>query len=179
MKGLWRVNKTVQRYKNSWLELNEDQVVRPDGEFGIFATVSMRPGVSVLAMDSDSRVYLTNEYRYAIERESIEVVSGGIEEGESPYVAARRELREELGIEAAQWIELGSVDPFTSSIHSPAKLYLARNLCLVEPEPEATEIIKVLKVDLNEAMRMVLESEITHGPSCVLILKTHLLRNDQ
>lgn len=179
MKGLWLVEETVQKYKNDWLEVSEDQVVRPDGKAGAFATVRMKPGVSVLAMNDLAQVYLTGEYRYAIEQESIEVVSGGIDEGESPTVAARRELREELGIEAAQWIDLGLVDPFTSAIHSPARLFLARKLSLVKPEPESTEVIRVLKVDLSEAVRMVMESEITHGPSCILILKTYHFLNSE
>jgi ADP-ribose pyrophosphatase len=179
MKGLWLVEESVQKYKNAWLELSEDKVVRPDGKAGTFATVRMKPGVSILAMNDLAQVYLTSEYRYAVERESIEVVSGGIDEDELPPVAARRELREELGIEAAQWIDLGLVDPFTSTIHSPATLFLARKLSLVEPKPESTEVISVLMVDLNEALRMVMESEITHGPSCVLILKTYLLLNGE
>lgn len=179
MKGLWLVEETVQKYQNAWLELSEDKVVKPDGKPGTFATVRMKPGVSVLAMDDLAQVYLTSEYRYAVARESIEVVSGGIDEDEPPPVAARRELREELGIEAAQWINLGLVDPFTSAIHSPATLFLARKLSLVEREPESTEVIRVLKVDLSEAVRMVMESEITHGPSCVLILKTYLLLNSE
>lgn len=178
-KGLWLVENVVQRYKDAWLEVNVDQVVRPDGKPGTFATVRMKPGVSVLAMDHLGQVYLTSEYRYAVERESIEVVSGGIDENELPPAAARRELREELGIEAAQWIDLGQVDPLTSAINSPATLFLARQLTLVEPEPEGTEIIKVLKLDLSEAVGMVMKSEITHGPSCVLILKTYtFLKSD-
>jgi 8-oxo-dGTP pyrophosphatase MutT (NUDIX family) len=173
MKGLWLSEESVLKFKNDWLELNEDQVVRPDGKPGTFATVTMKPGVSVLAMDDLAQVYLTSEYRYAIERESVEVVSGGIDVDELAIVAARRELREELGIEAAQWLDLGVVDPFTSVIHSQATLFLARKLSLFNAEPEGTEVIKVLKLDLNEAVRMVMESEITHGPSCVLILKAH------
>jgi 8-oxo-dGTP pyrophosphatase MutT (NUDIX family) len=174
MKGLWSVGETLQRYKNAWIEVNEDQVVRPDGESEIFATVTMRPGVSVLALDDKGMVYLTSEYRYAVERDSVEVVSGGIEPDEQPLTAARRELLEELGIEAAEWTELGTVDPFTSAIYSPATLYLARQLKMGEPSPECTEIISVIKVDFTEAVRMVMASEITHGPSCVLILKAYL-----
>ena len=177
MKGLWLTEESVLKYKNAWLELSEDQVVRPDGKPGTFATVTMKPGVSVLAIDDLGQVYLTSEYRYAIERESVEVVSGGIDDGEPPIVAARRELREELGIEASQWVDLGTVDPFTSAIHSSATLFLAKELSLFSPEPEGTELIKVLHVDLLEAVRMVNQSEITHGPSCVVILKAYLLLN--
>ena len=179
-KGLWQVEETVQLYKNGWLEVCEDKVIRPDDQAGSFVTVKMRPGVSVLAVDETRQVYLTSEFRYAIVRPSIEVVSGAVEADEPPLNAARRELREELGIEAAAWIDLGSIDPFTSLIHSPAALFLARNLSFVEPHCDDTEIIRAVKVKLSEAVRMVMESEITHGPSCVLILKTnHFLNSEQ
>ncbi len=169
----------MQRYKSAWLEVCEDRVVKPDGQAGSFATVKMRPGVSVLAMDEDWQIYLTSEFRYAVGRESIEVVSGAIDEDELPPVAARRELREELGIEAAEWVDLGSVDPFTSVVHSPASLFLATKLSFAETDREPTEIIRVVKVELGEAVRMVMESEIRHGPSCVLILKTNHFLNSQ
>ena len=179
-KGFWRVEETVQLHKNGWLEVCEDRVIRPDEQAESFVTVKMRPGVSVLAMDEARQVYLTSEFRYAIERESIEAVSGGVEADELPLSAARRELREELGIEAAEWTDLGSVDPFTSLVHSPADLFLARNLSFVDSHCDGTEIIQLVKVKLGEAVRMVMESEITHGPSCVLILKTnHFLNNEK
>lgn len=173
--GPWLVESTVQRYKDDWLEVNEDRVIRPDGKPGSFATVRMKPGVSVLAMDDDGSVFLTIEYKYAIARESIEVVSGGVEEGESTMGAARRELREELGFEAGEWTALDSVDPFTSAINSPAALFLARKISVFEATPEGTELIKMLRLDLSEAVQMVMDGKITHGPSCVLLLKASLL----
>lgn len=176
-KGPWLVEETVQRYQSSRLEVYEDIVIAPNGQSGTFATATMKPGVSVLALDD--QVYLTREFRYAIERESIEVVSGAIDDDELALSAARRELREELGIKASEWIELGSVDPFTSIIHSPASLFLARGLSFVEPDCDDTEIIQVVKVKLSEAVRMVMESEITHGPSCILILKTNHFLNSE
>src|ERR1043166_6310072 len=104
-KGPWLVEETVQRYQSSRLEVYEDIVIAPNGQSGTFATATMKPGVSVLALDD--QVYLTREFRYAIERESIEVVSGEIDDDELALSAARRELREELGIEASEWIGRG------------------------------------------------------------------------
>jgi ADP-ribose pyrophosphatase len=174
-KGPWTVEATREVYASPWVEVTEDSVVRPDGARGRFATVRLRPGVSVLALDSEGFAHLTREYRYAIERESVEVVSGGVDGDEPALAAARRELREELGIEAAEWVDLGAVDPFTSVVASPARLFLARSLTRVPPEREATEVIEHVEVPMGEAVRMVLDGEITHGPSCVLILKAHLL----
>lgn len=170
-KGPWTIKETIPKYKNSWIEVKEDQVIRPDGKPGIFGVVSMMPGVSVLPLDEGGFVYLTSEFHYAIEQNSIEVVSGAIDENEKSLDAAKRELEEELGIKAEEWIELGMVNPFTTVIKSPAYLFLARKLNFTKTNQEGTENIKLVKIKFDKAIRMVMESKITHGPSCVLILK--------
>jgi ADP-ribose pyrophosphatase len=134
----------------------------------------MKPGVSVLPLDSEGCVYLTDEFHYAVGRDTIETVSGGVEPSEEPLDAARRELREELGIQAGRWTDLGSVDPFTTVVVSPATLFLARELTFTNRSPEGSEKIRPVKVELAEAVDWVAGSKITHGPSCVLILKAHL-----
>lgn len=172
-KGSWLVEESIQRYQNDWLDVWEDKVIRSNGQLGSFATVKIRPGVSVLAVDDEDEVYLTREYRYAIEQESIEVVSGAIEGDELPEASARRELREELGIEAKRLIDLGTVHPLTSLLNSPANLFIAQGLQYFEADPQDAEIIQMVKVSLSEAVRMVMDSEIKHAPSCVLILKAN------
>jgi 8-oxo-dGTP pyrophosphatase MutT (NUDIX family) len=176
-KGPWQVEATTQKYKSAWVEVTEDKVIQPNGKAGSFATVKLKPGVSVLAIGDDDQVYLTSEYRYAIEQKSIEVVSGAVDADETPEMAAKRELREELGIEAEDWVDLGTVDPLTSILHSPARLFLAKELSFFEPQTEDSEIIELVQMKLNEAVQMVMDSKITHGPSCVLILKAnHFLK---
>ncbi|MCK4553978.1 NUDIX hydrolase [Candidatus Parcubacteria bacterium] len=169
--GPWKIKESHKKYKNSWINVREDKVIRPDGKDGIFGVVEMVEGVSVLPFDDSGYVYLTDEFHYAVKRDSIEVVSGGIDKKETPLNAAKRELREEIGILAEEWIDLGTVDPFTTVIKSPSIIYLARKLQFVEANPEGTEQIKIIKVKFDEAFKMVMESKITHGPSCILILK--------
>lgn len=169
--GPWTINSSEIKYKNPWIEVVEDQVIRPDGKPGIFGVVNMQAGVSVLAMDGEGNVYLTKEFRYGLQQDSVEVVSGGIDEGETPRKAAERELKEEIGAVSSDWTDLGLLNPFTSVVKSPAHLFLARNLVFGENEREGTEQITLFKVPFTEAVRMVMESEITHGQSCVLILK--------
>jgi 8-oxo-dGTP pyrophosphatase MutT (NUDIX family) len=169
--GPWTINASTVKYEHKLLTVNEDQVTRPDGTPGIYATARVKAGVSVLALDDEGFVYLASEFRYAVGRQTLEVVSGAIDEGEQIETAARRELREELGIEAAQLTALGRVDPMTSLIDSPAHLFLARKLRFVAQQPEGSERIVTVKLILAEATRLVYESEITHGASCVLILR--------
>ena len=133
--------------------------------------MTMQPGVSVLAVDSRNEAYLVNEYAYALETNSIEVVSGGIDPSENPLQAAKRELKEESGLEAEEWIDLGTVNPFTSIVESPSYLFLARRLKEGASSLENGEFLEVAKMPLKKAVEMVMQSKITHGPSCALILK--------
>jgi 8-oxo-dGTP pyrophosphatase MutT (NUDIX family) len=175
--GPWQIHSRKQIYRDAWIELVRDEVTRPDGAAGSHCVVRLKPGVSVLPLDAEEFVHLTEEFHYGVGRTTIEVVSGGIEPGEDPLVAARRELQEELGITAGEWIDLGVCDPFTSVVVSPTRLFLARQLSFGPTTLEGTELIHRRAVPLAEAVQMVLDSRITHGPSCVLILKAnHLLK---
>jgi len=169
--GPWTIQETSCKYEDSFINVRKDQVLRPDGQTGSYATVTMKPGVAVLPIDSNGIVYLTQQFRYALGKESIEVVSGGLEEQELPLESAKRELQEELGIEADEWTNLGSFDLDTSIINCPVHLFLAKHLNFIETDQEGTETIETVKVSLNAAIQMVMESAITHSPSCVLILK--------
>ncbi len=173
--GPWKIESSKVIYHDPWVELIKDEVIRPDGKPGTYCVVNIKAGVSVLAMDADENVYLTEEFHYAIRKDSIETVSGGIDSGESPLQAAKRELKEELGIVADQWTAVGTVDPFTSSLYSPTELFLAQGLTFGEPSPEGTELITLKKFPFHEALQMVMKSEITHAPSCVLILKVAMM----
>ncbi len=169
--GPWKIKDSQVKYKNPWISVREDQVIRPDGKDGIFGVVEMVAGASVLPLDSEGFVYLTKEFHYAIEQDSLEVVSGAIEEGETELEAAKRELKEELGVEANEWIDLGMMNPFTTVVKSPATLFLAKDIRFSEANPEGTEKIDLVKVKFDDAVKMVMDSQITHGQSCVLILK--------
>jgi 8-oxo-dGTP pyrophosphatase MutT (NUDIX family) len=130
--------------------------------------------VAVLPLDGDGTNYLVKQFRYAVGSESIEVACGRGDEGETPADAARRELREELGIEASEWADLGTIDLDTSIVRCKVGLFLARRLTHTETEREGTEAMETIRVPFGEAVRMVLEGEISHAASCVLILKARL-----
>ncbi len=172
--GPWQIIETKQVYRDPWFRVERDDVIRPDGELGTYTVVHLKPGVCVLALDDEGQVCLTKEFHYAVGRTTIEAVSGGIEPDEDPLVTAKRELKEELGISADDWQELGVVDPFTASILSPARLYLARTLTFGRQNLEGTETIELVKMPLEEAVRHVIGNHITHSPTAMLILKTWL-----
>lgn len=171
--GPWKIKESREIYKNFWMKFREDKVVGPDGKDRSIAILEARNGVSVLPMDESGYVYLEDQFRYVMEGHSIEAGGGGVDWDENALDAAKRELQEELGIEAGEWIDLGLVNPFTSIVKSSQQLFLAKGLKFGENNQDSVENIKLVKVKLEEALRMVMDGTITYAPSCVLILKAN------
>jgi len=176
-RGEWTVLDSTVHYRNPWITVREDRVIQPDGQEGAFGVAEMKPGVSVLPVDDDGTVYLVRVYRYTLDRYCLETLAGGVEEDEDPEEAARREMREEAGIEAAELIDLGVVDQLTEVVISPDRLYLARGLSFREPDREETEQIERVAVPLEQAVAWAHDGAISHAASVVLILKAARLLN--
>jgi ADP-ribose pyrophosphatase len=172
-RGPWTIKATHQKFKNELIELNEDEVTKPDGSEGVYATVSMLEGVAVLAVGDDGTAYFIKEFRYALGRENVEVVAGGVEGGEETVDAARRELREELGIEAEEFVGLGAVEYATSILKSASTLFLARGLRFTGKDEDASEIIGTVKMPLEEAVARSLGGDFIHAVTALLVLRAH------
>ena len=172
--GPWQITDTQKQYENPWIRVDEHAVIHPDGKAGIFGIVSILPGVSVLAMDEEHDVYLCREFRFAKGYESLEAVCGGINQGETYLQAAQRELLEELGIEAADWTDLGEVNSLTTVVNSPQRIFLAQQLSFHKAQPEGSEQITMVKLPFREVLQSVIEGTITHDLTCILVLKTYL-----
>lgn len=168
--GPWQILETELVYRDAFVALTLDRVIRPDAKAGKHVVVEMKPGVCVLPLDLNGFVHLTREFHYAIGRVSLEGVSGGIEAGENPLVTAQRELKEELGLHADHWKSLTTLDPYTTIIRSPVELFLATRLSPVLACPEGTEQIESVALPLEQAVQWVASGQITHGPTCVALL---------
>lgn len=123
----WRTLTTRTAYQNPWITVREDEVLRPDGSEGVYGVVEVRDAVFVVALDDDDRVLLVTVDRYTTGPGSVEVPSGG-GEGQDPLHAARRELREETGLEAAAWKRLGRLEVLNGVTTAHMVVFLARGL---------------------------------------------------
>lgn len=158
----WRTDDSRVVYSNRWISVREDAVTGPAGP-GIYGVVTVRhPAVFVVAIDADDRVCLVTLERYTTGR-SIEVPAGG-SDGEDPIVAARRELREETGMEADEWEELGRMNALNGVTEAPEHIFLARGLHAVGGDEQAEEgIEQVSWVRFGDVLAMIADGRITDG----------------
>ena len=170
--GPYEVLTSEVKYQNRWITVREDAVVRPGEVRGIFGVVEMVPGSLVVVLDDHQNVFLVREFKYGIRRDSLELISGGLEVNESPLEGAKRELKEELGLVAEEWTDLGMVDPFTTVVRSPNYMFLARKLREGKANPDEGEELWVVKLPFEKVLALVFNGEITHSASCVAILRT-------
>ena len=124
--------------------------------------VAMHVGASaVLPVDGEGNVYLVRQFRAPIEQVLLEIPAGKLDSvNEDRLLAAKRELREETGLEAESWLHL--TDTFTTAGFSNERisLYLARNLRQGESRPDEDEFLNLIKMPFEEAFSMVMRGEI-------------------
>lgn len=174
--GPWTVLSTRHPHRDDFIDVAVDDVLQPDGVPGQYATVRMTPGVTILPVDDDGRVHLVRQFRYALGADSLEAPAGGIEDGEEPLEAARRELHEEAGIEADAWESLGTVHIDTSIVHCPDHLFIARGLSFTDPDRDDTEAMRTVRMPLAEAVEAVVRGDIVQASTCVVLLRADRLQ---
>lgn len=122
--------------------------------------VLRNPVVTVFALTENNEIYLISQYRRLLERTTLEAVAGFIDEGETPLEAAKRELKEEIGVTASDWKDLRVLNTAASVTKGEAHLFLARGLEIGTPEPEDDEDITPVLVPFEKAVEKVLTGEI-------------------
>jgi 8-oxo-dGTP pyrophosphatase MutT (NUDIX family) len=159
-------------YVNPWLRLREDHVIRPDGKPGIYGVVEFKNyALGVVAVTDTLETFLVGQWRYTLGRYSWELPEGGGAKHLTPLESIQRELKEETGIVASEWIDLGPFDLSNSVTDETGRVFLARGLTVGESEPDGDEVLAVRRVPLTEAQRMCLDGRITDAVSIIGIFR--------
>jgi 8-oxo-dGTP pyrophosphatase MutT (NUDIX family) len=177
IRGNWSINSSETKYDNPWITVTEHQVINPSGNPGIYGEVHFKNiAIGIVALDNQDNIYMVNQFRFVLNQDSLEIPEGGGGLDIDPLLSAKRELKEETGLEANSWEKLIELHLSNSVSNEKAIVYLAKELIQGEMELEETEDIVVSKLSLKEAYDMVNENKITDAISVAAILKLYILQ---
>jgi 8-oxo-dGTP pyrophosphatase MutT (NUDIX family) len=174
----WRRVSRRVAYDNPWIQVLHDDVVRPDGQPGIYGVVHFKNrAIGVVPIDAGDRVLLVGQYRYTFDHYSWEIPEGGGRFDEEPEEAARRELVEETGYCGGEWRELCRAELSNSVTDEVTILFVATGLEEGPAAPEGTEQLELRWVPFDEAMAMIGRGEIADAMTILALQAVALERS--
>lgn len=146
-------------FESPWCTL----VARPAPDGKPYYMLELSDYVAVVALTPDREMVLVRQYRTVVGRDTFELPSGHIDAGETPEVAARRELLEETGMASEQLEFLGVLVPDVGRLANRMWCYFAPDVRRVAAPIESGEGISVVTVSEREAMAMAGDGRMDHA----------------
>ena len=126
-------------YRNQWLRLREDKILRSNGREGIYSVVD-KDDCAIILPIQDGQIWLVEQYRYTIQQRALELPQGGWEmEIADPEALARGELKEETGLHAEEMTYLGYLWIAYGFCRQKQHVFVATGLTLQERDPDDEE----------------------------------------
>lgn len=159
------------------IRVTYDKVLLENGNTSTREVVHHHGGACILPVDENQNITLVRQYRYALGEEMWELPAGKLEKDENPFEAAKRELAEECGLTADHFTDLGVVYPTVGYDSEKIYLWAATGLHNVSQHLDEDEFLDVVKMPLDEALRLVLDGTIKDSKTQIGILKYAMLRD--
>ena len=163
-------------YKGKIVTLKVDEVEMPDGSLAERELVFHPGGVGVVAIDEDDRVVLVKQFRKPIEDAIYEIPAGKLDAGEDHRLCGMRELEEETGLKAEEFVYLGFIYPSPGFTDEKTHMYLATGLTQGETHPDPDEYLDIVRMPLNEVLSKIMKNEINDAKTVAGILKAVSLK---
>lgn len=149
------------------LTVKRDLVRLPNGHTSQREYVTHSGAVAVVALLANGNVVLERQFRYPLHQVFIELPAGKIDPGEDILVTGQRELLEETGYSAAEWIKLGLQHPCIGYSNEVIHIYLARGLDAGSHQRDDDELLEVFEASFADCMNMIHSGKITDGKTIV------------
>lgn len=170
----WKRGLARPIYANPWIEVTEYDAVAPTGRPALYGLVSFRNvATAILPIHDDGTIVLVGQHRFPFDAYSWELPEGGAPKDEDPLAGARRELREEAGLEAAEWREVLRMQLSNSVTDEAAVGYLATGLSDASggAAPDDTELLALARVPFREALDAAMSGEMQDVLTVAMLLR--------
>ena len=154
------------------LHVRRDTVALPNGRSAVREVIRHIGAVCVIPVTDDGQVIVERQYRYPIDRVITEIPAGKLDSREEDRLEAiKRELREETGYTAEEWISLGDFHPAPAYSDEYISMYMARKLHAGNRHLDADEFLDVFTVPLKDLVEDVMAGRISDAKTQTAVLK--------
>lgn len=164
-------------YDGKIIKVRREKVELQDGRIADRELVGHSGGVGIIAVDN-GQVFMVSQYRIAARSIMLEIPAGKLEYGEDPLECGKRELIEETGYRAEEFIHLGEYFATPGYCEEKLNIYLARGLSFVGQNLDDGEFLNVKKYSLDELYQMVMDNRIYDAKTAIAILKAYNMRKE-
>lgn len=169
--GRWRTLGVEYLYRSPWCSFRVDEVRLPDGAEIGYGVLESAGFAAVVPVTDEGNVVLVRQWRQPAGSFTLELPGGGLEGGEEPREAARRELLEETGYRAEDLSYLALVHTSPGRSTEVCHLFRCRAVRdLAGPRPEPTEFVSVVEMPLTQAVGEVFSGGITAATTALGLL---------
>jgi len=167
---------TAVMYSGDFIEVRKDAVRLPDGAIASREYITHPGAVAVLALLDNGNLVMERQFRYAPQREFIELPAGKIDHGEDILLTAQRELLEETGYVASEWIHLTTAWPCIGYADERMEYFLARGITHQGSALDDGEFLEVFELSLADALEWVRTGKINDSKTILGLfwLEKHL-----
>ncbi len=170
----WRALEEREVYENPWIRLREFQAEAPTGARTVYGLIGFKNmAMGVLPIFPDGRIVLVGQHRFPMGDYSWEIPEGGAPLGSDPLEGAKRELREETGLEAESWTQVLRYQLSNSVTDEHGYGFIATGLHETKDDPDPTEALTVVRVPFREALEQVLAGRIQDLITVAMLLRAH------
>lgn len=162
---------STRHYQGRVISVTVDEVILPNGRQAALEVVHHPGGAAIVALNDLQQVCLLRQYRYVAGGWIWELPAGKLEPAEPPQVTARRELTEEAGVIASDWVSLGSLLSSPGVFAEVIHLYLAQGLGAARSQLEDSEVIEVHWMSFRKACDMALSGELRDAKTSIGLLR--------
>lgn len=161
-----RLDSTVV-YDGSFISVRKDNALLPDGSVRTREYITHPGAVAVLALLDNGSLLMERQFRYPTQQEFIEIPAGKIDRGEDLLLCAQRELLEETGYVATEWIHLTTTWPCIGYADEQIIYFLARGLTHQGSQLDDGEFLEVFELPLNDALDWVRQGKINDSKTMI------------